>query len=459
LLAYRRPPVPAFTPELLLPSLAPLSDAKIGWIAYSGGMDSTVLLHALAAVRDRLSFEIRALHLDHGLHADSPTWAAHCARTCARLAVPFETRRLDVAQVPGESLEALARQARYQTMAGLLGTGDLLLTAQHRDDQAETLLLALMRGSGPAGLAAMPRMAPLGAGRLVRPLLGHSRTDLLDYARSRNLDWLEDPANRSLRFDRNFLRHQVLPLLAERWPSCSKAIARSAAHCAEAQGIIEHLAADQLPEVAGRSPGTLSIARLGSLDLPLRKLVLRRWLREHALPPPDSRHLDRILSEVLSARADADPLVSWPGCEVRRYRDDLFAMAPLPPVPAPGSIHWDRGALPLPSALGHLELRAATEQRLDPLDLFADGLEVRFGVKGLFCRTARGRHRRPLKKLYQEAGVPPWVRPYVPLLFAATDLIAVGDFWVCCLDGMAQKFRIRWEPDPKEWSPLDLVRV
>jgi tRNA(Ile)-lysidine synthase len=450
--------MPAFTPELLLPPLAPFSDAEIGWIAYSGGMDSTVLLHALVAIRDRLAFQIRALHLDHGLHADSRSWAAHCARACERLAVPFETRRLDIANVPGESLEAVARHARYRAMAGLLRTGDLLLTAQHRDDQAETLLLALMRGSGPAGLAAMPRVAPLGAGRLVRPLLAHGRTELLDYARHRNLDWLNDPGNRSLRFDRNFLRHRVLPLLAERWPSCSKAIARSAAHCAGAQGMIDLLAADQLPEVTGRSLDTLSIARLRGLELPLRKLVLRHWLRERALPPPDSRHLDHILSEVMSARAYADPLVAWPGCEVRRYRDDLFAMAPLPPVPAPGSIHWEKGVLSLPSALGRLDLLAADGHRLDPVDLFAHGLDVRFGVKGLFCRTARAGHRRPLKKLYQEAGVPPWMRSYVPLVFDQEDLIAVGDFWVCCSGGVPPEFIIRWEVGPTDRSPVGFLR-
>jgi tRNA(Ile)-lysidine synthase len=448
-----------FTAELLIARLACFAGSRVGWIAYSGGLDSSVLLHALVRIRDRLGFEIRALHVDHGLHPSSRAWAAHCAHTCERLGMPLQSRRAEVVPIPGKSLEALARKVRYEVMARLLGPEDLLLTAQHRDDQAETLLLALMRGSGPAGLAAMPAVAPLGAGLLVRPLLEHGRVELLEYAESRNLAWLEDPGNQSPRFDRNFLRHRVLPLLAERWPSCASLIARSASHCAEAQETIDLFCDQEIRRLPGRWPETLSIARLGALRLPVRKLVLRHWFRRRNLAPPDSRHLTRILSEVMTARADAAPLVSWPGCEVRRYRDDLFAMAPLPPFPEPRPIHWDRGALGLPSVLGYLELLGTDGKRLDPLHLFAQGLSVRFGTKGLSCRHARGGHRRPLKKLYQEAGLPPWVRPYMPLIFSQGDLIAVGDFWVCFPDRHAQEFRIRWKPEQSGRSPLEFFKA
>jgi len=440
---------PEHLPELLLARLAGFPDAKIGWVAYSGGIDSTVLLDGLVTVRSRLPFEIRALHVHHGLHPDADAWSEHCARECRRLGVPLEIRRVEIPHTRGESLEALARQARYDAMSTVLGRGDLLLSAQHRDDQAETLLLALMRGSGPAGLAAMPLMAPLGEGWLVRPLLEHGRAELLAYAQGRNLRWQEDPGNRSLRFDRNFLRHRVLPLLAERWPSCAASIARSAANCAEAQGVIDLLMEEKLYKVAGRRPDTLSIASLGDLPLPLRKLVLRHWFRKLGLALPDSRLLDRVLCDVIGARPDADPLVAWPGCEVRRYRDDLFAMAPLPPRPPGGAIHWGRGGLSLPGAVGCLELLAPDGSPLDPLDLFAAGLEVRFGVQGLSCRTGRDRHRRSLKKLYQEAGVPSWVRPYVPLVFVDGDLLAVADIRTCHSDGSVgmRQFRLRWRSE------------
>ncbi|WP_089726968.1 tRNA lysidine(34) synthetase TilS [Candidatus Thiosymbion oneisti] len=437
----------ASLPELLLSRLTTLPAARKGWVAYSGGMDSSVLLHALATIRDRLPFALYALHVDHGLHRDSHRWAAHCARTCARLGVPFRTRRLDLAPARGESLEAVARQARYASMAELLGSDDLLLTAQHRDDQAETLLLALLRGSGPAGLAAMPSMAPLGRGQLVRPLLELGRAELLAYARSRKLHWLEDPSNRDLGHDRNFLRHRVLPRLAERWPACATGIARSAAHCAEAQAIIDPVARNAVLETAGQRPDTLSIERLLELALPLRKAVLRQWFRGQGRVPPDAGNLDRILTEVMTARADANPLVAWSGCEVRRYRDDLFAMAPLPPVPAPDPIHWCQGVLTLPDGLGCLEFLASDGRDLDPQDVFVHGLEIRFGVTGLFCRRAREGHRRSLKKLFQELGVPPWVRPYIPLILTQGDLVAVGNLWICYPKDAAweQEFRIRWK--------------
>jgi len=441
--------MPEFLPELLLPRLTALPAARKSWVAYSGGLDSSVLLHALVTIRDQLPFALYALHVDHGLHQDSHSWAAHCVRICARLGVPLQIWCLDLAPVRGESLEAVARQARYASMAERLGSDDLLLAAQHRDDQAETLLLALLRGSGPAGLAAMPPVAPLGRGRLVRPLLEFGRAALLDYARSWKLQWLEDPSNRDLRHDRNFLRHRVLPRLTERWPACATSITRSAAHCAEAQAIIDPLARNASLEVAGQRPGTLSIERLLNLTLPLRKAVLRQWFRGQGRVLPNAGNLDRILTEVMTARADANPLVAWPECEVRRYRDDLFAMAPLPPVPPPAPICWCRGILTLPDGLGCLGLLAVDGRNLDPQDVFVHGLEVRFGVTGLFCRWEREKHRRSLKKLLQERGVPPWMRPYIPLIFTQSDLVAVGSLWICYPKDMMweQGFQIGWKSD------------
>lgn len=447
----------AFTPEDLFAGLAPYSEARVCWIAYSGGMDSCVLLHALASAPDRLPFEVRALHVDHGIHRDSHQWTDHCRHSCERLGVPLEIRRPRVVAARGESLEAVARERRYEAMAGLLGQGDLLLTAQHRDDQAETLLLALMRGSGPKGLAAMPRSAPLGTGWLVRPLLDFSRSELLAYAGDHALDWIEDSGNRDLGFDRNFLRHRVLPLLAERWPACAAGIARSASHCAEAQGLIDLFARDELSKAAGRRPDSLSISRLGTLTLPIRKVVLRQWFRELGLATPDSRHLDRVLSEAMTARADANPVVAWRGSEVRRYRDDLFAMEPLPPAPGPEPIRWERGGLSLPSGLGRLEVLSSGRVGLDPLALFPNGFMVRFGVKGLSCRPAPGRHRRSLRKLFQEAALPPWLRPYVPLIFAEDTLVAVGDLWIChsAVANAGLPFRIGWRSGLRMRLPFD----
>jgi tRNA(Ile)-lysidine synthase len=435
--------MPAFVPDHLLPRLAGFADAPRGWVAYSGGMDSEVLLHALAALRGGLPFELRAVHVDHGLHADSPTWAAHCRERCARLGVPLAELSLGLVPRRGESLEATARTARYGAIQRVLGAGDLLLTAHHRDDQAETLLLALMRGSGPKGLAAMPTDSPFGPGRLVRLLLDWPRTALLGYARAQGLTWADDPSNADLGRDRNFVRHRVLPLLAERWPACTATIARSAGLCAEAQGLVEGLADRVLGEVAGGRPATLSVAGIRGLDGPLGRAVLRRWLAGLRLPVPDAGRLARILDEVLAARADAVPLVAWPGCQVRRYRDELFAMAPLP-LPVGDSLVWCNGDLMLPGGLGTLTLADARGRRVDPVTLTPDGLRVRLGAAGLACRTGGG-HRRPLKHLFQEAGIPPWLRAYVPVVFAGDEPIGIGDWWRCRSSRVLDdNWHVRW---------------
>lgn len=517
----------SLTPAGLHRALAPWLPAHRVWVAFSGGLDSTVLLHLLAARPEASSLPLAAIHVDHGLHPDSAAWAEHCRQVCAALGVPLTVRRLTLRRRPGESLEALAREGRYAILRELAGPGDLVLTAQHQDDQAETLLLALLRGSGVKGLAAMPQVAPLGQARLLRPLLGHTRAQLLAWAQARGLRWLDDPSNADPAFDRNFLRARVMPLLTERWPACAASLSRSAAHCAAAQGLIEGQAAAELPRLIGSRPGTLSLSRLAALEPALLAAVLRYWIAGLGLPPPDSRHLGRIQDESLTARPDRQPLVTWPGAEARRYRDDLYVMAPLPAVPAaldrseqptlpdqpkpfdhrqspeqpnqhnqpnqpdqpdqpdapvridlaqrldqadqsytpplpvsaispvsPASLairprpvnlacplRWRRGDLLLPAGLGQLRLVREWEggllEMLNPEDRWPGGLEVRFTGEGLICRPGVQGHHRRLKHLFQEAGIPPWLRPYVPRLFAGGQLIAVGDFWRCILDTAA----------------------
>ncbi len=444
--------MPAFSSEHLRTRLSRFPDARRCWIAYSGGMDSEVLLHAAAALRDRVSVQIQAVHVDHGLQPDSARWADHCGASCARFAVPLRVLRLEISAVRGESLEAVAREARYRVLAALLEAGDLLLTAHHRGDQAETLLLALLRGSGVRGLAAMPPIAALGEGRLVRPLLDVGRGELRAYALKQGLDWVDDPSNWDLTRDRNFLRHRVLPVLAERWPAWEVTLARTAGHCADAEALVAHLAARTTAGFAGGRSGTLSIQGIQTLDLALRRAAIRYWIVEQGFRPPDAKHLGRILDEVLTARPDGSPLVAWSGCEIRRHRDDLFALAPLPPPLAGETLSWTMGALVLPSGLGQLRLLNDAGEPLDPAAICAGGLRVRFGVPGLSCLDLAGRHHHSLKKLFQERGVPAWLRQYVPLVFAGDRLTAVGDLWVCrspCADE-SHSISLLWEGHPWE---------
>jgi tRNA(Ile)-lysidine synthase len=436
-----------FDPEHLVRTLAPFAGAPRLWIAFSGGLDSSCLLHAAAAARQRLPGPLGAVHVDHGLHPDSPRWSERCRQVCGALGVPLVIRRVAIGPAPGESPEAVARAARYAELGDLLGPGELLLTAHQQDDQAETLLLALLRGSGPEGLAAMPLVSDLGPGRLVRPLLGVPRAALEAYARDQGLSWVEDPSNVVLAFDRNFLRRRVLPLLRERWPAASATLARSAAHCAEAAALIAEAADESLRGLGGSRPGTLSLPALARLDPPRARAALRLWLKRLGLPRPDTAHLGRILAEVLPARPDANPLVAWPGCEIRRYRGDLFALRPLPPPPAGTLLDWHGPVLTLPPPLGTLE-RDGMGGAMGPVD----PLRVHFGLAGQRCRPSGAAHRRSLKKLFQEAGVPPWLRPYVPLVFAGEGLVAVAGVCPCTAAPGSGTEWIRWSGHP--WAGL-----
>jgi tRNA(Ile)-lysidine synthase len=360
----------------------------------------------------------------------------------------------------------MAREARYAALAALLAPGDLLLTAHTEDDQAETLLLALIRGSGVQGLAAMPTVADLGMGRLVRPLLSTRRADLEHYARHLDLSWLEDPSNAELSFDRNYLRNRVMPMIRGRWPAVSSTLARSAAHCAEAASVVDQVAEAALPGLAGERRGTVSIPGLLRLDRPLRKAALRLWLRQRGFLLPDTVHLERILSEVLPARADADPLVAWRGCEIRRYRQDLFALAPLPAPPQGVELSWEGATLDLPDGLGALErIPEGPDACVGGAKLRT--LRVRFGVSGLSCRPPGIAQSRSLKNLYQESGVPPWLRAFVPLLFDGNALVAVVGLCRCePSDGSPGSGghrsaipplpAVRWSGHP--WEPLGYFR-
>jgi tRNA(Ile)-lysidine synthase len=419
--------------EALRRSLADHPTPRV-WIAYSGGRDSTALLHATARLLNPASARQRppsspalsAIHVDHGIHADAPAWAEHCRRYCAALGVPLRVRSLRIARAPGQSLEEIARAARWSVWEELLARDEQLWLAQHRDDQAETLLLALLRGAGIQGLAGIPPWRTLGAGLAGRPWLDCAAALIDAYAEAHGLDWIEDPSNQNTAFDRNLLRQRILPALRERWPAATTTIARSAGHCAEAASLLADASAHWLAAARGRAPGTLSIKALQALSSAQRHAVLRHWLARQGFRMPSQRRLARV-SEMLDARADAAPLLTWAGCELRRYRDGLFALAPLPAPPAL-DLTWNPAQpLDLGGHLGELSLpTTALHGALEPAPW-----RVRFGVTGLRCRPRREGPSRRLKALFQQQGVPAWLRPYVPLVFAGERLIAVAGVALC----------------------------
>ncbi len=394
-------------------------------LAYSGGLDSSVLLHLLVAVRQRSGLPIRAAYIHHGLNPLADSWAEHCCQQCERWQVPFASLPVKVEAQNG-GIEAAARTARYQALQAHLQEGEALLTAQHLDDQSETFLLALKRGSGPAGLSAMAAQSMLGHHRLVRPLLGISRLQLEAYAQRHQLGWIKDDSNQDERFDRNFLRRQILPRLTQRWPHFPSAVARSAQLCAEQEQLLDELLEESLQALC-QPDGALSIDGLAPLSPVRRSALLRRWLAQQGATMPAREQLQRLWDEVATSRQDAEPVLQLNQMQIRRFRQYLYLL-PLMPSLKDRIIPWQSPSCPLslPDNLGTLSLADNGVAIRAPEN--GEAVSIRFSTSGTVHIVGRA-HGRQIKKLWQELNVPPWWRDRTPLVFYNEQLIAaVGRF-------------------------------
>ncbi|WEX21913.1 tRNA lysidine(34) synthetase TilS [Escherichia coli] len=298
-------------------------------VAFSGGLDSTVLLHQLVQWRtENPGVTLRAIHVHHGLSANADAWVKHCENICQQWQVPLVVERVQLAQ-EGLGIEAQARQARYQAFARTLLPGEVLVTAQHLDDQCETFLLALKRGSGPAGLSAMAEVSEFAGTQLIRPLLARTRGELVQWALAHGLRWIEDESNQDDSYDRNFLRLRVVPLLQQRWPHFAEATARSAALCAEQESLLDELLADDLAHC--QTPqGTLQIAPMLAMSDARRAAIIRRWLAGQNAPMPSRDALVRIWQEVALAREDASPVYVWARLKSAAISRNYGGLNPLP---------------------------------------------------------------------------------------------------------------------------------
>jgi tRNA(Ile)-lysidine synthase len=309
-------------------------------VGFSGGLDSTVLLHLLSTRSRSSTKTLRAIHVHHGLHPDADAWARHCQAFCATLGIEFMLAPVEVARDGGRGLEAAARDARYACFAQHLRSDETLALAHHQDDQAETVLLRLLRASASQGLSAMRGRRPFANGLLWRPLLAIPRSALLEYAQAHRLNWIEDPSNVDQSLDRNFLRHRITPVLAERWPHAAAALARSAELLAEDAELLRGEADKRLAEVRGSDHSILSTASLLAEEKPWRTRMLRLWLEELGLPPLPRGALDIIETEVLRARPDAEPEYRWAGAVLRGWRGLLRAGLAKSGLPADWCCEW-----------------------------------------------------------------------------------------------------------------------
>ncbi|MFW0094471.1 MAG: tRNA lysidine(34) synthetase TilS [Coxiella endosymbiont of Haemaphysalis qinghaiensis] len=314
------------TPRKLFTVLTALASSPRFYIAYSGGLDSHVLLHAMSKCLKKNSIlYIQAFHINHGLSSQADLWEQHCQHICEKMKVPFQAERIRLMIRPGHSVEAVARKARYEIFRRTIREGENILTAHTQNDQAETFLLQLMRGSGVKGLSAMPMKKKLGSGYLLRPLLNFSRNELKAYAEKNHLLWIEDDMNLELRFNRNYLRHEVLPILQRRWPKMFAIISRSASHCAEASRLLDQLADNDLQ--AMKIGTKLAIKSLLQLTHERQRNVLRRWISREGFLLPQTKQLDQIRTDVLEAAEDVNPIFTYGDVEIRRYGNKLCLSA------------------------------------------------------------------------------------------------------------------------------------
>jgi len=377
-------------------------------VALSGGVDSVVLLHGLAALAAAHELELSALHVNHGLSPNAYAWERHCRALCRRLGMPLTVRRVKVPARRKAGLESAAREARYAALTG--ARADFVALAHQLDDQAETVLMNLLRGAGLRGAAAMPEAGPLpttaaGVPRALRPMLALSREAIVAHAAAHGLEWIEDESNADEALSRNWVRRSVAPVLAMRYPRWRESLARAAAHFAEAG---ELLAQD--------APDRLSVPALRAAPGGRAKLMLREFLRSGGARAPDARRLDEMLRQVLGAQADARLELRHDGKVLRRFRDEL-------------------ALLPGTDLQGEILLHACNGSGIDAAKLKAQPVSVRTRQGGERLRLAANRPSRSLKNLFQEAGVPPWERDRIPLLYCGEELV-----WVPGL-GIAAGFR------------------
>ena len=412
-------------------AMAKTAGCKRLCVAYSGGIDSHVLLSHLHTLNQGLDhIPLDAIYINHNLHSESVKWGEHCKQICQNLTVPFQHISVDATPDSGESPEEKARIVRYQALAGELQPDHWLLTAQHIEDQAETLLLQLLRGSGADGLSAMPAQRSLGDGEHHRPLLKVSKQEIEQYATAHDLQWIEDPSNQDQSVARNYLRKTVIPDLEKVWPEANEMLDRSADWMAEASELMMELAGHDLLKCRGNYQ-SINILELNTLTVIRQKNLLRYWFHCLGLKRPGIVKLNLIFEQIVKARDDASPQLDWQEVSLRRYKDHLYIIPNWPSPESGWHIILDRtGQYNLSDDSGVLTITEVTGRGIAK-SFLEQSLTAKLREGGERCHPKDRDHSQLLKKLFQDYSVPPWLRERWPILYCDDQITAVPGLFIC----------------------------
>ncbi|MBI2790763.1 MAG: tRNA lysidine(34) synthetase TilS [Gammaproteobacteria bacterium] len=414
-------------------------------VAYSGGRDSHVLLHALWKLKPQFGFQLRAIHVNHGLQKDADNWVLHCQQTCQSYQVPLQIVSLQLIIPPGESLENVARIKRYAAFADLLQEKDVLLTAHTQSDQAETFLLQMIRGSGLQGLGAIVPSKRLGKAKLVRPLLDVSRDAIVLYAKTEQLTWVEDKSNNDLRFRRNYLRKMVLPPLKTLSESVETCIARTAQHCQHAQALLDEYLIQDLQLCLGDETNILNVNAFLTLTTLKQQYVFRHWLKLNGAMSPSLRKCQDILNQIKHARIDSEPCIAFGHWEIRRYMGKLFLLTRKEQkAHTLQTLEWPLSQLlQLPDG-SSWQAKIVKGQGISVEKIPKATLQIAFRKGGERCRIQGRKHSRELKKILQDFKIPTWERAGLPLFYQESELVGVGALFIC------EPFAVR-DPEAEGW--------
>ena len=402
-------------------------------VALSGGADSVVLLHLLAQYKlHHPNVVVLAHNVNHGLSVNGASWADFCGVLCEQLQVPLLTSKVIIKQQTRTSLEALAREVRYQAFQDEMHVNDIILTGHHQNDQLETLLLALKRGSGSTGLQGIQAVQPFHTGYLIRPLLIFSRQQIMDYAQLHQLKWVEDESNQNIEFDRNFIRQKISPLLIERWPSIAQSASRTAQLCQDQQQLLDEFADQDLQLCLAESSAkqAVLISTLSDFSAPRRNNVLRYWLKSNGLQYPSSKQLGVLWQEVALAQLDKQPTLNLTSHSINRYQGKLYIVVNEAVKLPEQSIKW-RGESILWLMEGRLGVNFSKVD-IGIAEQYEVSCSVRQHLDPAFVCTPKGRNKpRSIKKLLHEYNVPPWKRDEVVFIFIDNQLVEALGVWRC----------------------------